>query len=179
MRRAIDRPEPQRAILEGTVELLGKDRSVNPGMLTNREKAVLVESLRSAHRLGAPLDAVGMAKSSYLYQKNALLRPGKHAALRIRITEVFHGSDRRYGYRRVRAALKSEEVAVSEKVVCRITKEEGLIAKRPSKRKHSSCKGEIGEAPENIAKRDFHADDPNRLWLTDITEFSIPPARPA
>ncbi len=23
-------------------------------------------------------------------------------------------------------------------------------------------------------KRDFHADGPNRLWLTDITEFSIP-----
>lgn len=87
---------------------------------------------------------------------------------------MFHGSDRRYGYRRVHAALKSEEVVVSEKVVCRIMKEEGLIAKRPGKRKHGSCKGEIGEAPENIAKRDFHADGPNRLWLADITEFRIP-----
>lgn len=113
------------------MEFLGKDRSVDPGMLTNREKAVLVESLRSAHRLGALLDAAGMAKSSCLYQKNALLRPDKHAALRIRITEMFHGSDRRYGYRRVHAALKSEEVVVSEKVVCRIMEEEGLIAKRP------------------------------------------------
>lgn len=63
---------------------------------------------------------------------------------------------------------------MSEKVVCQIMKEEGLIAKHPSKRKYSSCKGEIGEAPENIVKRDFHADGPNRLWLTDITEFSIP-----
>ena len=43
------------------------------------------------------------------------------------------------------AALKSEEVVVSEKVVCRIMKEEGLIAKRPGKRKYSSCKGEIAE----------------------------------
>lgn len=75
MRRDIDRLELQRAILEGTVELLGKDRSVDPGMLTNRGKTVLAESLRSAHRLGALLDAAGMAKSSYLYQKNALLRP--------------------------------------------------------------------------------------------------------
>lgn len=156
------------------MELLGKDRSVDPGMLASREKTVLVESLKSAHRLGALLDATGMAKSSYLYQKNALLRSDKHAALRIRITEVFHGSDRRYGYRRVHAALKSEEVVVSEKVVYRIMKEEGLIAKRPSKRKYSSYKGEIGEAPESIVKRDFHADGPNRLWLTDITEFSIP-----
>lgn len=86
LRRGMDRLELQRAILEGTVEILGKDRSVDPGMLTNREKTVLVESLRSAHRLGALLDAAGMAKSSCLYQKNALLRPDKHAALRIRIT---------------------------------------------------------------------------------------------
>ena len=51
---------------------------------------------------------------------------------------------------------------------------EGLIAKRPTKRKYSSYKGEISEAPENLVARDFHADDPNLLWLTDITEFSIP-----
>lgn len=87
---------------------------------------------------------------------------------------MFHGSDGRYGCRRVHAALKSEEVVESEKVVRRIMKEGGLIAKRPGKRKYGSCKGEIGEAPENIVKRDFHADGPNRLWLTDITEFSIP-----
>lgn len=116
LRRDVDGLEPQRAILEGTVELLGKDRSVDPGMLTNREKAVLAERPRSAHRLGALLDAAGMAKSSYLYRKNAPLRPGKHAALLILITEVFRGSDRRYEYRRVHAALKSEEVVVSEKV---------------------------------------------------------------
>lgn len=75
--------------------------------------------------LGSLLDAVGMAKRSNLYQKNALLKPGKHADPRIRLTETFHGSDRRYGYRRVHAALKSEEVAVSEKVVCGIMKDRG------------------------------------------------------
>lgn len=79
-RRDMDRLELRRAILEGTMELLGKDRSVDSGMLTNGEKTILVEGLRSAHRLGALLDAAGMAKSGYPYQKNALLRPGRHAA---------------------------------------------------------------------------------------------------
>ena len=64
MRRDIDRLELRRAILEGTVKLLGKDRSADPRMLTNREKTILVESLRSAHRLKVLLVAVGMAKSS-------------------------------------------------------------------------------------------------------------------
>lgn len=174
LRRDIDRLELQRAILEGTVELLGKDRSVDPGMLTNREKTILVESLRPTHKLNVLLDALGMAKSSYLYQRNALSKLDKHTDLRIRITEIFHESDGRYGYRRVHAALRLDEIVVSEKVVCRIMKEEGLIAKRPTKRKYSSYKGEISEAPENLVARDFHADDPNLLWLTDITEFSIP-----
>ena len=174
LKHDIEKLELRRAILEGTVKLLGKDRSVDPGMLTNKEKTILVESLRSAHRLDVLLEVVGMAKSSYLYQKKALLRPDKHAELRIRIAEIFHSSDGRYGYRRVHAALRSDKTTVSEKAVCRIMREEGLIAKRPRKRKYSSYKGEISEAPENLVKRNFHAQVPNRLWLTDITKFSIP-----
>ena len=27
---------------------------------------------------------------------------------------------------------------------------------------------------ENVINRDFHADQPNTKWLTDITEFAIP-----
>ena len=72
-----------------------------------------------------------------------------------------------------RASLLNPRRLSSEKVICRITKEEGLIGKR----KHGSCKGEIGEAPKNMVKRDFHADGQDRLWLTGITEFSIPAAR--
>ncbi len=174
LRRDIDRLEFRRAILEGTVELLGKDRSVDPRMLANREKAILVESLRPAHRLNVLLEAVGMAKNSYLYQKKAIARPNRYADLRIRITEIFHENDGRYGYRRIHAALRRDGIVVSEKVVCRIMKDEHLIAKRLVKRKYSSCKGEISEAPENVVGRDFHADAPNALWLTDITEFSIP-----
>ncbi len=147
MRRDIDRLELRRAILEGTVKLLGKDRSADPRMLTNREKTILVESLRSAHRLKVLLDAVGMAKSSYLYQKGALSRPDKHAGLRIRITEIFHENGSRYGYRRKRAALKMEGIAASEKVACKIMKDERLAAERPAKRKYSSCKGESSDAP--------------------------------
>lgn len=97
LRRDIGRLELRRPILEGTAELLGKDRSVDPGMPANRGKTILVESLRPTHGLGALLGAVGMAKSSHLYQKKALLRPDKHADLRIRIAEIFHGSDGRYG----------------------------------------------------------------------------------
>ena len=47
------------------------------------------------------------------------------------------------------------------------------------KRRCSPCEGEITEAPENLlrderGRRRFHADGPNELWVTDVTEFRIP-----
>lgn len=42
------------------------------------------------------------------------------------------------------------------------------------KKKYSSYLGEISPVVENLIKRDFHAEEPNQKWLTDITEFHIP-----
>ncbi|WP_217953155.1 IS3 family transposase [Adlercreutzia caecimuris] len=170
----IDRLELKRAVPEGTVELLGKGPSADPTTLTTGEKTILVESLRPAHKLKDLLDAVGLAKGSRRYQVEALSRPDKYEHLRIRICEIFHESHGRYGHRRIHATLRVEGVRVSEKVVSRIMAEEGLAACRPKRRRRSSYKGEIGDAPENLVKRRFHASAPNELWLTDITELSIP-----
>ena len=170
----IDKLELRRAVPEGTVELLGKGQGADPRMLTNREKTILVESLRPAHKLRDLLGMVGLAKSSHRYQMAAMAKPDKYADLRIRICEIFHEGRGCYGYRRIHSVLRVEGVTVSEKVACRIMAEEDLHARRPKKRRYSSYKGEISNAPENLVNRDFHADAPNILWLTDITEFSIP-----
>ena len=167
--------ELKKAILEGTVELLGKNPGADPNRLTNREKTLLVQALRPEWPLNALLAEVGLARSSYQYQIEAMSRPDKYAELRVRIAEIFHENDARYGYRRIHLELREEGTVVSEKVVNAIMKEEGLVAKgRKRKRRYSSYQGEISEAPDNLVKRDFHADAPNRLWLTDITEFHIP-----
>lgn len=41
-------------------------------------------------------------------------------------------------------------------------------------RHYNSYGGGEGDRPENLLKRNFHADAPNMLWLTDITEFGLP-----
>ena len=166
--------ELKRAVLEGTVELLGKDRSVDPNMLTNKEKALLANSLRPAHRLKDILTELGMPRSSYQYQVEAQGSPDKYGDLRRRVEEIFSANDGRYGYRRIHIDLRNEGIRVSEKVVARLMREQGLTAKRGKRRKYSSYKGELSAAPENLVKRVFHADAPNKLWLTDITEFRIP-----
>lgn len=41
-----------------------------------------------------------------------------------------------------------------------------VYLKRP--KRWSSYAGEIGEAPANLVERDFHAEAPNMLWVTDV-----------
>ena len=40
-------------------------------------------------------------------------------------------------------------------------------------RKYSSYKGEVGKVADNVVDREFKADQPNQLWLTDVTELRI------
>lgn len=70
--------ELRKAIPEGTVKLLGKGQGVDPGMLTNRKKALLANSLRPARKLNEILSELGMSRSSYQYQIEAMSRPDKH-----------------------------------------------------------------------------------------------------
>ncbi|MFI3313172.1 MAG: IS3 family transposase [Eubacteriales bacterium] len=88
---------------------------------------------------------------------------------------LFEENHRCYGYRRIHVMLKKARMIISEKVVRRLMAEENLLVYVTKKEKQfSSYVGEIDEAPENLVKRNFHADDPNQLWLTDISEFAIP-----
>lgn len=53
-------------------------------------------------------------------------------------------------------------------------KEDHLTVRSIKKKKYSSYIGEISPACNNLISRDFHADNPNEKWLTDITEFALP-----
>ena len=79
-----------------------------------------------------------------------------------------------YGYRRIHALLKRENIIISEKVIRRIMKEEQLVVKIKRTRKYNSYQGEMSPAVDNLINRNFSASKPNEKWLTDITEFAIP-----
>ncbi len=65
-------------------------------------------------------------------------------------------------------------VRVSAKRVMRLMTGHGLAPLFKSAKRYSSYKGEPAKAPKNLVNRDFHAERPNMLWVTDLTEFSIP-----
>ena len=68
-------------------------------------------------------------KSSYYYQEQSLQKEDKYTLLRVRVIELFTENKGRYGYRRIHALLKCENIIVSEKVIRRIMKEEQLVVK--------------------------------------------------
>ena len=163
------------AVLRATAEALGKGRGADPNRMTNAEKARVAESLRGgAWTLREILSELGLARSSHQYRLRAAPARDRDAWLRPLVAEAFAAGRGAYGCRRVRLALAASGVAVSERRVARVMREEGLVARRQRRRRaYSSYAGELGEAPPNLVGRDFAAGLPNFLWLTDVTQFSI------
>jgi len=174
LKRQIKSLQLEKAVLEGTAEILKKDPGVDPENLTNKEKTILVDALRSEHPLKELLVYLKLARSSYFYHRKIASLPDKYEKLRHRVIELFHKNKGRYGYRRIHALLAREGTRVSEKVVRRIMLECDLLVVMKRKRKYNAYLGEVAPAADNLLERDFHADKPNIKWLTDIAEFSIP-----
>lgn len=135
---------------------------------------MIVDALKDKYPLPSLLKRVSLSKSSYYYQKAVLRQEDKYSSIRRKITELFHENAGRYGYRRIHSLLKREGITLSEKVVRRLMREEGLGVKAKRRRKYNSYQGEISPSVPNVLERDFNADRPNEKWLTDITEFALP-----
>lgn len=173
--------ELRRDIMEGALEILGKGTGADPANeLTNREKTLLIEPLRPKWRLCKLLSALGMARSSHQYQQGALRAPDRDEEARRRISEVFDANDGIYGRRRIHDELKARGKTIGERRIARIMAEEGLEARGRTKpkRRYSSYAGEVTEHPGNKVRQDFTAGLPNFLWLTDVTQFSVPAGKP-
>lgn len=170
----IRRLELENDILRGAVDLL---KAGSLGSMSNMEKAALIDKLRleSDRPLRELTDSLRISKSSYEYCRAKLRAKDRHAQLRIDIRRIFDGAGGRRGYRYVHNELREGGVVVSEKVVRRLMAEEGCkVAYLKRRRRYSSYKGEISDAPPNLVERKFRAGGPNELWLTDITEFKLP-----
>ena len=172
-------------VRQATLEIIKKDQGTDPNRLTNQEKSELVDALRARWALTEILPVVGMAKSSYEYARNARAKgeTEEHARARKAVVEAFEASGGTYGYRRVYAqvnAASEDDDRIGEWTVRGIMEEENLVARAAKKkRRYSSYEGEISEAPPNLLRDErgrhhFHADRPNELWITDVTEFRIP-----
>lgn len=160
-------------ILTEAAKVIKKDQGINLATLTNREKMVVIDTLRTRYLLKTLLKALNMPKSSYCYQES---RKGidKYSEVRKEIQKIFYDNKSRFGSRRIYIEYCKNGKILSERVIRRLMKEEQLHVINVKMKKYCSYKGEISPAVPNLVQRKFHSDKPNKLWLTDITEFHIP-----
>ena len=178
LRRQVEVLRLENAVMRETIDVLkADDPRLDPSMLTTRERTRVVDAIRGEFGLAACLKAVGLKRSTYYYERGAIAAGDRYAVLRARVAGLFEQGGRAWGYRTIHRMLRLDEsdpIVVSEKVVRRIMREGAMrpvYLKRP--KRWSSYAGEIGEAPANLVERDFHADAPNMLWVTDVTQFTM------
>ena len=168
----------EKAVLERELELAKKSPGGIPGKLPNRAKAQIAEDLKGRLPLALLLDALALPASSYYYAVAVARRPDPYSGIRPLIHEISAGSGNTYGSPRIWLALRKRGVFISEKVVRRLMREERIEVRHARrKRKYSSYVGELTPAVDNLVNGDFHADRPDELWLTDITEFAASDAK--
>ena len=118
------------------------------------------------------LKIAGLARSTFYYQKNALLLNDKHADLKAIIHTIYEHHKGCYGYRRITASIQQLGMLVNHKTVQRLMQELGLKSLVRIK-KYCSYKGKEGSTAPNLLQRQFVAEEPNQKWVTDITEFKV------
>ena len=188
LRRMVVELQFQVDLRDELLEIVKKDPGADRSALTSREKAELVGALRPAYSLTFLARRVGIAESTYHYQR-ARAREARDpdADIRAEVGRIFSESGSAYGYRRIKAVMDAGGALAhkSEKRIRRVMREGGLEVPydRRRRRRYDSYDRAADEADRdavpNVPLRDdgthdFTAPAPNVLWVTDVTEFSLP-----
>jgi transposase InsO family protein len=103
-------------------------------------------------------------------EKEPCERLRRDAELTGRIRQVHADSGGIYGSPRVHAVLKREGVAIGRKRVERLMREAGLAGISPRRTgKGFTRRDPDADLAPDLVQRDFTANGPNRLWVTDLT----------
>jgi putative transposase len=118
------------------------------------------------------LQIAGMPRSTYYYRCKVSPAGDRHAGLNKRIRKIYDRHKGRYGYRRITDELRQRGGIVNRKTVQRLMRLQGLKS-RVRIKKYQSYKGTAHAAVPNRLNREFHAEQPNQKWVTDVTEFTV------
>ena len=119
------------------------------------------------------LQLAGLPRSTFYYYLHQSQKPARYQIVKEEIVASFNKNKKRYRYRRITQELHNNDICVNHKTVQKLMKQLGLVCYVRERRRYSSYKGEVGEVAPNLLKRHFKANEPNRKWVTDVTEFKV------
>lgn len=115
--------------------------------------------------------AFGVSRAGYYawFEREPSARSSADAKLTERIRSIHKTSRETYGAPRIHAELIDEGVPVGRKRVERLMKAAGIAGASRRKGARTTFRDERVRPACDLVDRNFHADEPDRLWVADIT----------
>ena len=113
-----------------------------------------------------------LPRSTFYYYLKAR-KTDKYIAEKQAIFELYEHNKQRYGYRRITALLRQNNIILNHKTVLKLMKSLNIRGKQRKNEKYHSFKGEVGKIADNILNRDFTASKPYEKLTTDVTQFNV------
>ena len=111
----------------------------------------------------------GVSRSGYYDYVKRLDQPAHDAALAEIIRKQQEKCDKTYGYRRMWKWLKKvRKIHRNPKTILRIMKKYDLLSEIRRRRRWRQMSAQTHKY-DNLLNREFHADQPNQKWVTDIS----------
>lgn len=135
-----------------------------------------IDNHREQYGVEPICDVLPIAPSSYYAYKARKADPSlrsaraqRDEALRTEIQRVWEENFRVYGVRKVWRGLKREGFAVARCTVARLMSEMGIRGAVRGRRFKTTIAAEAADRPLDLVKRNFTAERPNQLWVSDLT----------
>ena len=131
-----------------------------------------MSDLYSVHELCEALDVSRGTFYNHIFRRADRSKyESEKAQLILKVKQIFDDSEQRYGADKIRAVLAESGLRISAKRVLSIMHELGLYSIRTDAKK--LYKTQQQRKKQNLLNREFNADHPNQIWVSDITYFRI------
>jgi len=132
-----------------------------------------VDEHRDVHGVEPICTALQFASSTYYAVKKRQANPSARALRDAELLEVIRRihehSDGTYGADKVWWQLEREDIPAARCTVERLMRRDGLQGVRRGKKRRTTVADDQAKRPADLVDRDFTADRPNRLWVSDFT----------
>lgn len=131
-----------------------------------------MSDLYSVHELCEALDVSRGTFYNHIFRRvDRSKYEEEKTQLMLKVKQIFDDSEQRYGADKIRAVLAENGLRISAKRVLSIMHELGLYSIRTDAKK--LYKTQQQRKKQNLLNREFNADHPNQIWVSDITYFRI------
>lgn len=136
----------------------------------------LIDDYRTTYGVEPICAVLPIAPSTYYRWKARQANPAlrspravRDEQLRMEIQRIWEANFRVYGARKVWRQFNREGIRVARCTVERLMKQMGLRGAVRGRTVRTTTPADVAQRPMDLVERDFSADRPNRLWVSDLT----------